>query len=80
MDNSGTLDSFLFPVNSPYVQNQQVTSAYAFDYENERNIISAAKFGRVSFVGPVGEVTIDGPDRTIIVNDGTNDRVLIGKF
>ena len=41
--NDLNLNPFLFPNNSPYVQNLGLTSAYDFDYQNEAGIITNGK-------------------------------------
>lgn len=42
------LDAYLFPINSPYAQNQGATSGFAFDYENETGVISNGKIRNLS--------------------------------
>lgn len=60
-DDTLNLDSNLFPKNSPYVAQQQV-SAFAFDYQNEAGIISSAKIRNAS----IGTAQISRIDFNII--------------
>lgn len=84
------LNSFLQPVGAP-ITTRPVTSAYEFDGVTERNLITNSKVREIiadkiaagTIVVSVGiggaNVTIDGENSQILVNDGTVDRVLIGK-
>jgi len=85
------LTSTLMPQDSPIAQQGQVTS-FVFDYQNEAGVVSQSKIkslsadviqaGTINTTINIGglNVLIDGANGRIIVNDGTVDRVLIGKL
>lgn len=89
------LDQYLMPINSPMAQNiGAVTDPYAYDYSNERNVISPSKIQYITadkiasgtvLVGlnigsaSAGYVLIDGANNRIVVNDGTTNRIVIGE-
>ena len=78
------------PENSPIASQQGQTSAFEFDYVNERNAITPQKIknlvadwiqaGTIAVQVNIGgaNVYIDGANNRIVINDGTVDRVLIG--
>ena len=73
MDNNLGLDPYLFPQNSPYIQNQNqgVTSGYAFDYESERGVISNGKI-RTLTADKIVSGTIDSSIVTVSNLDPAN--------
>jgi hypothetical protein len=84
------LTDTLMPKGSPIDLNQGQVSSFNFDSQNERNTITATKIknliadviqaGTITTTINVGgsNITIDGANNRIIVNDGTVDRILIG--
>lgn len=84
------LNPFLQPVNSP-IASRSGNTGYDFDSEYERNIVTNSKVasivadkiaaGTVNVQVGIGEgnILLDGENNYILINDGTDDRILIGK-
>lgn len=69
--NDLNLNPFLFPNNSPYVQNLGLTSAYDFDYQNEAGIITNGKI-RTLTADKIVSGTIDASVITVANVDPAN--------
>jgi len=72
-------NNVFFPEIDPVLQ-----SEYAQESSNVSpdNILSAGNLpgSTVIRIGSPANIIIDGKNKNVRVNDGTNDRVLIGKF
>ena len=92
VDTQGSIDpNYNLPVSeAPIIDRKIPQSAFEFDQQFEAGVISTAKIKNITAdkisAGTIvvalnlgaGNITLDGANKRIIVNDGTNDRVLIG--
>lgn len=75
------LDNKMIPMDSPYYRTMEETTLLT-----DRTSITATSLGKGMITTPInlgssgvgGYIQIDGPNKRIIINDGTTDRVLIG--
>jgi len=75
------LTSNLFPVDSPIARNQGQVSAFQFDSDNERGVISAAKVRNFSFSqGQGGTLTLGGTlngNGVLNINDSSGSSLVV---